>query len=480
MTVTLIGVIAFLIGLYGLCRSDTMRLAAFAVSLLFGAAAGIILDNFGGVNLLLGHIMLGFLVIATLGSPRSLRNGFAALAPGRAGYWLALICAYGALSAIFMPRLFAGATMVYAVSRGGDASLGPVVLPLGPVSGNLSQTFYLLSDLVCFFVCSAATSTRDGFRALAIAMLACAALNVGFGVLDYATFAAGQADALAFMRNATYRMLDDAEILGYKRIVGSFSEASAFATVTLTFFAFSARLAVLGRYVAFTAPLAVASSLAIVAATSTTGYVGYAVCLIALFLITAWDATRRSCSLAGLTFLLTGPLLIGAIVLALMLQGSIWDEAVRVANETIVAKASSSSGQERGAWNALALQSFSDTYYLGAGVGSVRSASFLVAILASVGAPGALLFAPFLYHVLGKPIAAAEPDPLRRDIRMAARFACFALLVAATLAGVFIDLGLQFFVFASLCTAVERDEASAAVPSRTRALAGFRGEPRYT
>jgi hypothetical protein len=138
-----------------------------------------------------------------------------------------------------------------------------------------------------------------------------------------------------------------------------------------------------------------------------------------------------------------------------MLDSSLWSEVTRLVDQTVLTKAMSNSGQERGAWNALALQGFVDTDFLGAGVGSVRSASFLVAILASIGIPGALLFAPFLYHVLIKPIAKSESDPVRRDVRAAARFACFAQLLAATLAGVFIDLGLQFYLFASLCTAEE-------------------------
>ena len=453
MTITGIGAFAMLVGVLALWRSAGFELAAFAISLLFGAAAGIILDNFGGVNLLLGHIFLGFLCLRAIMEPSQFSRGLRALAPGRAGYWFALLVAYGALTAIFLPRLFAGATAVYAVARGGDPTLGPVVLPLAPVSGNLSQTFYIVSDLACFFVCSAAVRESKGLLTLAIATVAAAALNLGFAVLDYATFAAGQSDALAFMRNATYRMLDDVQVLGYKRIVGSFSEASAFAGATLGYFAFTARLALAQRWLKVTAPLAVLSVVALLASTSTTGYVGLAVCVAALYLVAIRNAILRRGSRAGAAFLLAGPPLVAALVLAMILEGSLWAQATQLVDQIIFAKASSDSGRERGAWNAVALQSFLDTHLLGAGVGSLRAASFPIAVLASVGVPGALLFVPFLYHVLAKPIRSAGADSLRADVRMAARFSSFALLLVATLAGAFIDLGLPFFVFAAMATA---------------------------
>ena len=405
------------------------------------------MDNLGGVNLLLGHILLGFLCLRTLLEPARFADGLRTLAPGRPGYWLMLLTLYGALSAIFMPRLFAGLTNVYAVARGGDSTMGPIVLPLAPVSGNLSQTFYIISDLACFFVCSAAVRERRALFTVAAATVAAAALNLAFGVLDYVTFAAGQGEALSFMRNATYRMLDDVEVLGYKRIVGSFAEASAFAGATLGYFAFTARLALAQRWTKITAPLAILSALAIVASTSSTGYVGLAVCVVALYLLTVRAAIVGQSSRVGLTVLLAAPPLLAALVLAAILEGSLWAQATQLFDQIIVAKAASDSGRERGAWNAVALQSFLDTSFLGAGVGSLRAASFPVAVLASVGLPGALLFLPFLYHVLAKPIRSADTDSLRADIRMAARFSAFALVFASTLAGSFIDLGLPFFVF---------------------------------
>ena len=478
MTVSAIGVFALIFGVYGLYKGQAVGLAAFAASLLFGAAAGVIFDNLGGVNLMLAHIMLGFLALGVVLNRRSLAAGLDALAPGRPGFWLMLVVGYGAISAIFLPRLFLGATMVYAVSRGGDPTLGPVALPLAPVSGNVSQMFYILSDLVCFFACSAATSTRSGFTTLCVATLAAGALNIAFAMLDYATFAAGAGDALAFMRNATYRMLDDNEVLGYKRIVGSFSEASSFATATLGFFGFTARLALAGRYLKFTAPIALGSVAALLASTSTTGYVGLAVAVLALYLGAARSAFRGTRSVAGVAFLCAGPPLFAAVVAAAMLDSGLWAEVMKMVNETVLAKASSDSGEERGAWNTVALSAFRDTYFLGAGVGSVRAASFPVAVLASIGAPGALLFLPFFHHVFFKPLAKAEPDAYRNDVRAAARFACFVQLVAATLAGVFIDLGLQFFVFASLA-ATERFVAAPAVRRAPQAPAPRFAQPQF-
>ena len=100
-------------------------------------------------------------------------------------------------------------------------------------------------------------------------------------------------------------------------------------------------------------------------------------------------------------------------------------------------------------WNTQALLNFRETFFLGAGVGSVRASSVLAAVPASVGVPGTLVFTAFLYRVLVSPLARTLPDR-EMAVRTAARFACFAQFLAGVFAGTFMDLGLAFFVFAAM------------------------------
>jgi hypothetical protein len=59
--------------------------------------------------------------------------------------------------------------------------------------------------------------------------------DLAFAAIDLGGYWTGAGDLLAFLRNGSYRMLDNTVILDFKRIVGSFPEASTFAYFTLGF-----------------------------------------------------------------------------------------------------------------------------------------------------------------------------------------------------------------------------------------------------
>jgi hypothetical protein len=129
-----------------------------------------------------------------------------------------------------------------------------------------------------------------------------------------------------------------------------------------------------------------------------------------------------------------------------------WQAIERIFNATVLHKLSSDSGVERGRWNEQALVNFKDTQWLGAGVGSVRASSFPVAVLGNIGAIGACSYGAFVLAVLFRRRNRwSEPYPAA--CQSAARWACFAQLAGASVAGSFIDLGLPFFVFAGLASA---------------------------
>ncbi len=466
MTIQFIGVVTLFIGLVGLVKGPPIDIWAFLVSLLFGAAAGVIFESLGSVNMLPAHIMLGFLALGVILRRGALSRGLRALSPGSAGFWLLATVVYGVVAAYFMPRLFAGATDVFTVARG-DSGPGLMRAPLGPVSGNVTQTIYLVGDLVCFLACASVATTRPGLESLCRATLFCGFLNLLFAAVDYATFTTGTAELLSFMRNATYRMLDDVEIVGFKRIVGSFPEASTFAYATLGFFAFSSRLALTGVHVRSASLVAAFSLLALLLSTSTTAYAGAAICLVVLYLDAVARLFLRGATPGSVAFVCVAPLAAAGVVAAAKLYDPLWSTVTSLLDQTVFQKATSASAIERSMWNTQALLNFRETFFLGAGVGSVRASSVLAAVPASVGVPGTLVFAAFLYRVLLSPLARALPDR-ERAVRTAARFACFAQLLAGVFAGTFMDLGLAFFVFAAMAAGGRETAPATASPQPAR------------
>src|SRR5262249_51825705 len=160
----------------------------------------------------------------------------------------------GVASAALAPRLLTGNIVIFPIGSSDYASTGSTV-PLGPVSGNLTQSIYLIADLVCFAITAAIASTPAGFQTISRALLVCAAANILLAFLDIGTYNTGTGWLLDFMRNAQYTLRFDDEVSGMKRIVGSFTEASAFARTTLGLAAFTGTLWVCGRTPALTAPL---------------------------------------------------------------------------------------------------------------------------------------------------------------------------------------------------------------------------------
>src|SRR6185437_7881978 len=241
-----IGIATLVAGLLGFAFGLRFAIPVFACAILFGASAALILPALGNANIQPAHLLLAFLV-AMVSTRRAMLRRMASCARfPKPGFWLAMTVLYAILSAWFFPRLFHDMTDIFGLHT--DNAGHVVLTPLAPTSGNLTQSVYLAGDLACFLVMSAYARGADGKRIIAQAILICAAANLVFAVLDLATAATNTSEWLSYIRNATYRQLKDADALGTKRIVGSFSEASAFGFTTLGFFAFSLQLWFEGAY----------------------------------------------------------------------------------------------------------------------------------------------------------------------------------------------------------------------------------------
>jgi hypothetical protein len=441
MTVELIGIITVLVGIVSIFCGPAFIVTAFFCSTLLGSAAAFTLPELGGTSIQPAHVLLGFLAVRLL-FHRDPRRMTVALAPGGAGFWLMFAVLWSALSAYILPRLFAGEIFVFPMRTTGYS------LPLEPGTSNFTQSVYLFGDFLCFLVLYSYGTSTDGRRVMEGAALLCVVLNLVFAGLDLATYYTNSAELLSFIRNANYGLLNEVEAAGVKRIVGSFVEASSFGAATLGYFAFAGKLWLQGVHSRLTLTLAGLSFLALLFSTSSTAYAGLAAFLLVAYSETAFDALRRQLTPQGLWFLASAPIIALIAAISIGLNDTASAYVGGLLDDLVFNKMSSESGVERSSWNSQGLQNFVDTFGFGVGNGSMRASSFPVSVLASLGIIGAVTIGLFLVRVFQS--RAREDDPIQSKYRKAVKYTCLGWIIAATVSGALVDLGLPFFTFAAL------------------------------
>ncbi len=470
MTVELIGAIALVFGLIGIFVDQSFIVYVFFGSTLLGAAAALILDSLGGTTIQPAHLLLGFLTMKLLTS-RDVRVGaLRAISIGTPGFWLAVTVGYATIGAYLMPRLFLGQTYAFAVRAQGEN----YAAPLAPTTSNLTQSVYLIGDFICFVVLSGFGSSESGRKTLGRAALACVILNLGFAVLDLVTYATNTSELLSFIRNSTYSMLNDTEMAGFKRVVGSFVEASSFGYWTLGYFAFSTSLWLNGVAMRLTLALSVLSFIALLFSTSTTAYAGLSGYLFVEFSIIAGKFLFGRVRPQMLVFLVCAPILMALVVIMICLNDASYAYVSNLLDTIVFNKMSTGSGIERSTWNSQAVQNFLDTFGFGVGNGSVRASGFPIAVIASLGFPGTLTYGLFLLMVWFKKSNPALP--VASATQRAAKSACLAWVIAASASAGFIDLGLPFFALAALACCETAESRARSTPARA-ALASHRPIP---
>ena len=168
------------------------------------------------------------------------------------------------------------------------------------------------------------------------------------------------------------------------------------------------------------------------------------------------------------------PLVVAVLLIGARLDQPTWQTLQSMVDQSIVGKLASESGVERAKWNAQALINFSDTGWLGGGVGSVRASSFPVAVLGNIGAIGAATYGSFLFGLLFRR-RNRWTAPFPAACQSGARWACLTQLIAASVSGSFIDLGLPFYIFAGLACAGPAPGHSAQPAPADRPLAAAFG-----
>ena len=442
MQPTLFGAIVLVIGIW--CQFVGYRRSVVVMFglVVFAAASAIDLPALGGASITPANFFLVFFLLRLV----SMRGGTGALVaeiePRRPLFVFFLLILWIVGSAVLMPRLFEGATDVFSLSRSLDND-GDTT-PLHPTSGNLSQAVYAIGGFLVAGATAAFARKRGGYEAVLSGLVLVTSLDIVFALLDLVTSATHTGFLLDVIHTASYAFLTDDELGGLKRLSGSFTEASGFASFSLCLLAVNVALFVQRVRPRFTGAASLILTVFVVLSTSSAGYVGLAV-FVGGFLVYALVAgmvfRRRRAPAVALAAVCAGALVVGLVVLFVP---PVVHVAQSVIDESLLSKAQTDSGIERGSWNAQAWQVFADTHGLGAGIGATRGSNYLLVLLSNLGAIGFGLFALLMVRVS---LARLSPAlvPRERGIVWAARIGALTALVPAILVGTVYDLGTLFY-----------------------------------
>jgi hypothetical protein len=361
-----------------------------------------------------------------------------------------LLVLWGLLSAVLLPRAFAGQTQILTVDRS-SSELEVALHQLHPVSGNVTQSAYLIGAFLVFLAARAVLIDRIRMQWLRDAVLLLTALNAFAAFLNLAEYWLGFPKLLPYLRTANYAMFDAYEEAGLVRIQGTFSETSAFSAFTLPLFAFCANCWLNRERPTYSGTLALLSLVLLLSSTSGTAYTSLAAYLVGVLILMAWRSLRGSGEQSHAATLAAAGAIVGIVSsYVLCFEPRVLHRIGEFFQVTVLNKLQSQSGVERTSWNEQAWQNYLDTWGIGVGLGSARASSFLLVLLSNLGTIGICTFSGFLFELLR-----SDPGtgPQQMPISSASRHAAVASLIAASVSGGVFDLGVVFYIFAAAASA---------------------------
>ncbi|KAF0676933.1 hypothetical protein [Profundibacterium mesophilum] len=452
-------------------RGPRRGLWAFMALTPFGAAAAFNLPAVGGASIGLKElavVAIFALVALTPGGPNRLAGS---MRPGGPGFALAALLLYAVLVTMFAPTVFRGETEVFSISRSANES-GIVSIPLRPGTGNITQLFYMVLAALGFFALAAVFRVGPDAGAVVLGMAVATAVNFALGWLDVLSFAAGLEALMEPIRTANYAMLIDHRMVGLKRMIGGFPEASSFGDYSLGLFAFWLQFWIAGPRGRLAGVMLLLSMIVLLRSTSSGAYVSLVLFLLAYGAPMVLSGTRRHVARHAASIVFAVLVAGWLAALALFASYELVDPVTAFFDRAIFDKLGTQSGVERMSWNAQAFRNFLDTSLLGAGMGSVRASNWLLASLACLGLIGTALYLWFLVLVLRAP--APRGDGQGAAVLSGLKAACVAMFLNALLTAASPNLGVFFFALAGLAAGLSRGAAavgfSAAAPAAGGAI----------
>jgi hypothetical protein len=435
----------------GLAVSAVVLLAGWALgsaplyglmlALPLGSTAFATLPALGGSTPQI-YTLFAMLLVAQSAARADCAAALRAVFAGQRAAWLVVgLTVLALVGAAVLPRLFEGAmTVPFPVERSADDML------LQPTAKNVSQSGYLLLDALVYLALAMQLAAAPRRRWIVTAFFVWSGAHTALGVVDLIAKHAGYGDVFAPIRTAAYAFLATDVVAGFPRLTAALPEASTFATMSLGCLGFAA---VYWQHTGSRPALALtlANILLLLLSTSTTAYVGLAV----LALPFAWHAGTVAWRHGWAAALRTRPargLAAAAAMVVVLAASGVFGSYGHLIDVMVVDKPASQSGVERAHFNRLSIGNLIDTGGLGIGLGSSRTSSWVVAVLAQLGVPGAILMALLALRLLrGMRGIAPKPDNaalLAAGDAVAA--AAIGGLIASALSGASANPGTIFFV----------------------------------
>ena len=292
-----------------------------------------------------------------------------------------LFVVYAVISGIAFPIAFKGVHVVGArmSSAGGSLSFG---------SNNISQICYLLACFTVFIL--GLTSGRGSLRtALDWYVYGCV-VGAGFSAYQYLSVVAHVPYPSAVLYTGHHAILSDTAVTaGAIRLNATFDEVSALAPhmavgLVLVGWDLCTKPLRWSQNVKFIAILG-----AILASESTTGYLSLLLVLSCLGMLSIRTYVKSQTISPAKVWVTVGVICVGLALGALTNAPSV---AVKAFQRDVLEKDKSLSYKERTGWNVSAMETAKETYFIGAGLGSVRCSSLEYGMLATLGAFGCALF----------------------------------------------------------------------------------------
>ena len=430
LEVTAVGAVVILLSFVSVVAGRLAGAALLGATIPLSASAAMILGWAGGATILCVILAAASVITrAVIEEAGGALRGKTSRA-GIAAAFLVMFLFVAVVGGYALPRLFEGATEVYAMDRTVVGVTSGVMrfplTPLSPHAGNITQSTYLfLSVALCLATASLARRDR---RYPSVVLWAATLSQSAFGLADLVGVG-----LMEHFRTATYAIAPNQSVAGFTRLIGGATEPSFFGAVSVGLCAWHLWLHRLmgGMRHLMAGGLLAALALGSLSSTAIAVLVGVATVYMIQRLVGS-----RSLGAYGGAFILAA---LGLTAAAWLMLGPFSPTLLTAGEALFLDKLSSESGIERSAWARQSLINFSETSGLGTGLGASRANGWATAILGQTGLPGALLATGFLIAVFARRLSPGAA---------ALRAGALAMLSASMLSASRVDLGPLFFTFA--------------------------------
>lgn len=437
--------IVFLITALFFLRGPYAGLVMLMALLPFGMTAAFNLPALGGMSITSTDMFLLTMLVLILLRRNLIQDLAAIFAPRSMALALLVLLSYATLASLFLPRVFAGETIVFNLSRISNED-GFVAIPLHASTANLSQLFRLSLGMCAFLIAAVVVRRFPNPDLVLRAVKWATGVHVALGILDIASAEAGLAWLLSPIRTANYALTLGQEVAGVRRMIGGYPEASTYGYIALGLFGFWVSHFVSARNQNDRSSdiWLVLAAFALVRCTSSSAYVG-AVGFLSVFAVIQLRSAGVGINRAALSTLLAFVAVIPVLIAASYLSYQTVPGIQVFVDRSLLDKLASASGVERMTLNLQALRNFFDTYMLGAGLGSVRASNWAVAALGSLGLPGTVIILVFYYRLFtARP---AVDDSQTQMIVMALKMGCLAFIMRSLVVHGTPNMGVMFYIF---------------------------------